>query len=293
MGAPLRVLVTGSTGFVGSHIASWLERRGHFVVRGVRAAAGASGNGVVAYDLADAGSLRRAVASSRLDAVVHCAAMPDIRACERDPVLARLVNTEATRSIAEACAATGARMIFFSTDQVFDGRSAPYTETDQPRPLHVYGQTKLEGEAAVLGSGANAVVLRLALCLGRSPSGRKSASDQVVGNLAGGQRMELFTDEVRSPIHVSDVAGAVAELLTIENPPRLLHLGGPVAASRYEIGLGIARAHGLDASPIVPMRQSDVSLAPPRPRDLTFDIQLALRTLRTAPAPWTDRLAET
>src|SRR4029079_13481040 len=143
MAGPPVVLVTGGDGQVGRALRSLLPSA-RYAARDE-------------LDVTDRARTNDAIAG--VDVVVHLAAMTDVDRCEREPHLAEEVNGAGSRNLAEAASATGARVIGVSSDYVFDG-TAPgeYTEADQPRPLSVYGRTKLAGEQALLEAGDNTVV---------------------------------------------------------------------------------------------------------------------------------------
>ena len=282
-----RVLVTGSGGFLGSHIARALEFHGFIVIKTSRheidSSSQHSRDEIVSIDLADA-SFIGLVDRVSPDAIVHTAAMADIRTCEHQPDLARRINVEATQLLAQWCAERGARFIFISTDQVFDGGRSWSREDDPANPIHVYGQSKFEAEAAIDTLNSRSTIARLSLVYGHSP-GRRSASEQIVGALRAGERPKLFTDEYRTPIFVEDVASAIVELLHAAKALPIIHLAGPDRVSRFEFGLAVAGAFGLDASQIDGLRQDEVDLQPPRPKDLSLDTSLARRLLRTPLRP--------
>ncbi len=293
----MRILVTGGSGFLGYHVAQRFSADGHSVLATFRTRSDLLERlrdvQRVVLDLADSGSVVAAYEAAGPDVVVHCAAMPDLGPCQESPELAQRCNVQATAELADLTARGGGRFLFISTDQVFDGEGSLYTEADEPRPLHVYGQTKLDAERVVLTSGTGASVIRTALIYGNSPSGRRSASEQVVNTLRRGEAMRLFTDEYRTPVYVEDAAAAIVTRAVMEtgsggasesatHPPRLLHVAGPQRLSRYEFGVAVAEAAGLDATAIEAARQADAALPLPRPRDLSLSIARARATL-----PWT------
>ncbi|HEY0397594.1 MAG TPA: sugar nucleotide-binding protein, partial [Acidimicrobiia bacterium] len=133
--SPLRILVTGAGGQVGSEVAAHLPH--HQVIALDRAAC----------DLSDRHSVEQAVAAAAPAAVVNCAAWTDVDGCEADPERAVLVNALGVRHLAVACARAGAHLVHVSTDYVFPGdKAGPYDEWDEPGPRSVYGRSKLGGE---------------------------------------------------------------------------------------------------------------------------------------------------
>lgn len=270
----MRVLLTGSTGFIGARVVAALAAAGHTSILTSRAGSPTT----TSLELTDPRTIAPALAATRPDAVIHSAAMRDLAQCEREPALARLVNLESTRLLAHACHAQGITLVFVSTDQVFDGIAGNYSESAHTNPVNVYGETKARGEEAVLAAGGR--VARVALTLGHSKEGTRSPNEHVVNALRAGQRCTLFTNEYRTPIHVDDVANALVEMLTIDTP--ILHLGGPDRVNRLELGLAIARAHRLATTlctPATSIQSPTLRRAP----DTSLDTTLAQKVLAVPP----------
>jgi dTDP-4-dehydrorhamnose reductase len=232
----------------------------------------------------DPPSLERAFEIARPTAVVHAATFGSARDCELDEAGARRVNVDGTAALAEGCARHGARLIALSTDQVFDGERAPVREDAGARPLMAYGRTKLQGEEVVLQRCPGSAVVRVALVCGRAHGPRPSASEALAWALRRGERLRLFTDEFRTPVDPEGVASALAALLR-GNGAGLYHLGGPERVSRHELGLRVAHAFGLDASPIDAATQAGFSVGAPRPPDVSLDSGRARRELGYEPRP--------
>lgn len=260
----MRVLVIGSSGFVGVWTCARLAADGHEVVTAARS------GGARRVDLAEEGQGARAVAEVSPDAVVLLAAVPDIAPCRDDPALARRVNVDAVGEVAEACARSGARLVHVSTDQVFDGSRGGWREDDEARPIHEYGRTKLAGEGAALAAQPGAVVARLGLVTGRAPEGRRSATSGFLAALARGETPTMFTDEIRSPVAVDDVALALADLCASRDVCGVVHVGGDEALTRRALALREARAWGCDVEQVGETTRVAVGLADVRPADLSF-----------------------
>jgi len=146
----LRLLITGANGQIGWHLQRALSLLGE-----VKALTRDQ------LDLSDPDAVTRTVRDSHADVVVNAAAYTAVDRAEIEPELARTINAAAPARMAEECARSGALLIHYSTDYVFDGnKSGPYVEDDATAPLNVYGQTKLEGERAIIASGCAHIILR-------------------------------------------------------------------------------------------------------------------------------------
>ena len=184
------------------------------------------------FDLFDFDAVRREFRKDRPQLIIHCAAISTVAAAQTNPALARQVNVEATKLLAELAAEV--RFVFFSSDLVFDGRKGNYLETDATNPLHVYGETKLAAEEIVLKNPRHLVV-RTSLNAGVSRAGDRSFNEQLRRALQTGPGMALFTDEFRCPLPAAETARAVWELAG-KGCAGLFHVAGAERLSRWQIG---------------------------------------------------------
>jgi dTDP-4-dehydrorhamnose reductase len=184
------------------------------------------------------------------------------------------VTIDGTRHLARACADLGARLIFISTDLVFDGQRGEYRETDRPNPLDSYGAAKVAAEGEVLQRGG--VVSRTSLIYGFDPLD-PITERLIAAPLHRGEHPRLFVDEFRSPVYGPDLAEALLELAA-GSFKGLFHLAGPQRLSRYDFGLKLAGYLGLDPGGIKPTRIAESGLI--RPADCSLDSRLAASLLR-------------
>lgn len=265
----MRVLITGASGFVGSHLGRALAAR-HEVLGIVFHTKKTPSFGVERADLRDARQLRTVVERFRPQAIVHAAAMSRVLGCEEDGIAAEDVNVEGTARMVRLAEVLHAKFVFLSTDQVFSGRRGGYRESDEPDPINVYGRTKLEAERLVLGAALSATVLRCNSVLGQSHGWGESFADHVRLALEQSRTITLFTDQYRSPLHVRALVQLIEAVCTDEFSG-LLHVGGIQRRSRLDTGYAVARAYGLSSASIIPGSVSDHPRAEIMSRDGSFD----------------------
>ena len=153
----MKVLVTGVKGQLGYDVVNELEKRGHTAI----------GTDVEEMDITDEGKVREVLSAEKPDAVIHCAAYTAVDAAEDNVELCRKINAEGTENIAKACKELGCKLLYVSTDYVFNGEGErPWEPDDEREPLNVYGQTKYEGELAVEKYVEKFFIVRIAWVFG-------------------------------------------------------------------------------------------------------------------------------
>lgn len=227
-------------------------------------------------DLLDFAAVGREFQKDKPQLVIHCAAISTIAEAQANPALARRVNVEVTKLLAELAAEV--QFIFFSTDLVFDGRKGNYLETDATNPIHVYGETKLAAEEIVLKNPRHLVV-RTSLNAGVSYTGNRGFNEQLRLALQAGPGMTLFTDEFRCPIPAVETARAVWELAN-NNCAGLFHVAGAEKLSRWQIGQLLIKRRPELAAKIKPGSARDFP-GPPRALDTSLDISKVQGILST------------
>jgi dTDP-4-dehydrorhamnose reductase len=266
----MRHLLTGASGQLGGYLLRELAARNLETVAWSGTRGGALfGVNLQPVDLTDHAKVAAAFREARPDVVIHAAARSRIVDCYRDPEHARLVNTRGSALLAELSAEAGARLLYVSTDLVFDGEKGDYREHDAPSPLSVYGRSKADAERAVLTMSRNLVV-RVSLLFGPSVVGRLSFFDEQVTAGRNGKGVTLFMDDWRTPLSLKTAASALVELAR-SGETGILHLGGPEKMSRVDMGQRLAAFLGVDPSFIRAIRRDEAALEEPRPRDTSLD----------------------
>lgn len=219
-----RAIITGAAGLIGQYLVKTAPRWApEWDVRGLTR---------TDLDLTDRPNVERTWESIKPSAVVHCAALSRTKDCEQDPEKARRINVESTAYLAKL--SQDIPFLFLSSGEVFDGKAGWYGETDEPNPINVYGQTKLEAEQAVLQNPRHTVV-RIVLTAGASETGDRSFVEEMCRTAKAGKDVTLYADEFRCPLPAGVIARVIWELID-RKQPGLYHLGGSERLSRWEIG---------------------------------------------------------
>jgi dTDP-4-dehydrorhamnose reductase len=278
-----RILVTGVSGFLGRYVATTLTP--HHAVLGTyldhvpRLDAGE----LTRLDLTDAEGVHTTFREFHPDVVVHAAALSDVDTCERHPDDAYDVNVRGTKTIAQATEAVGARLIYISTDQVYDGVKENYDELDVPQPLMVYGRTKLAGEQRAMTLCHATVVLRLALLYGWGAAPRLNFVDWLIAQVRAGQEVPLFVDQYRTPLYVVQAADAIRRLIDTPVAGETYNLGGGERINRYAFGLKCCEVFDLPKALLKPTEMSLHRGLALRPRDCSMNSAKIASRLQLAP----------
>ena len=253
------VLILGASGLVGSTF--------HRLVSPTKKVVGTyfsrPKQGLSFLDITDADSLRRALASWRPRVVIHAACNTHVDGCERDQEEAHRVNVVGTENIARACQAGGAKLVFFSTDYIFDGRAGPYSEEDEPQPINYYGLTKLEGERAITSKLESFLVLRTHGVFGWEEPASNFVL-RLIGNSGEGKVARVPSDQFGTPTAAVNLAD-MAWRLIVGDKSGIYNLAGSDFLDRYSFSLMIAEVFGLDKSLIVAEKTRALGQAAPRP----------------------------
>jgi S-adenosylmethionine synthetase len=265
----MKVIVTGASGVLGTAVENALQAAGHEVTGLSHSRAGC---GLVQLDLTKQDEVEKLFERIQPDWVIHCAAerRPDV--AEKDVDGTKKLNVDVSGHLASLSAKLGFFLGYISTDYVFDGTSPPYLPSSPTNPLQLYGQTKRDGETAILNAqGARSVVLRVPILYGPAPQNSDSAIniliDVVLDQSGKSYKMDHYA--TRYPTNVLDIADFLVRLLALEKPiPTILHYSGAEPYTKYEICLVFAKLLGLPHKHIIP--EADAPTGPgatKRPRN--------------------------
>lgn len=266
----MRILVTGASGRLGSYLLAQMALGAHDVIgSGRRQPPTWTSGQFQPVDLADPAGALRALSRIDPDVVIHLTAISSAEEVRRDPAGAWKINVEGTRLLSDWAAKNTRRLVFASTDLVFDGTRSWYREDDPPNAILEYGRTKRAAEIEVGASRLNLTV-RIGLLYGKAPAGKEGFFDRAVSSLRAGVPAEFFADEYRTPLDYATAATALGKLAD-STVSGVIHLAGPERLSRFELMSRAAAALGIDTDLVRPTSLSRAPLAEPRPADVSLD----------------------
>ncbi len=249
----MKILLAGPNGQIGSELRKLLQRT-----------ADVESADRSALDLTDSDAIRRVIREAAPHVVVNAAAYTAVDKAETEEALALQVNGIAPGVMAEEAKRTGALLVHYSTDYVFDGRkSTPYREDDAVNPLSAYGRTKLEGERRIGNSGCRYLIVRTAWVYGDGANFVRA----ILRQADKGGALRVVNDQFGAPTWAADIAAVTARLLESEGT---FHVSAAGVASWYEVALEILRLTGR-SNAVQPVSTAEYGARAPRPRYSVLD----------------------
>ncbi|HKP12183.1 MAG TPA: dTDP-4-dehydrorhamnose reductase [Blastocatellia bacterium] len=225
-------------------------------------------------DITDAGAVRATAARVRPDLIINCVATADVDRCEREPDWAYAVNEQGARHLADAAHNAGAEIVHVSTDYVFDGAKAGfYTQDDEPRPLSVYGQSKLAGERAAGLACERCYVVRTSWLFG---VGGKNFGSRVIEYARSMPRLKGVMDQTSIPTYAPDLARRIEEIVSTKTYG-VYHGVNSGPATWLEFARLALELAGIDHVEIEPVTREALNQAAPRPHNSAMRCLLSER----------------
>ena len=276
----MKVAIFGISGQLGSDVAAALASHQVISIDHARA------------DIRDEAAVMRSVRETGPDWVINCAAMTHVERCETEPLAAFDANALGARHVAKAAVAGGARILHISTDYVFDGANdAPYLEHDLPRPINIYGSSKLAGEWAVRAEKRH-VIVRTSGIYGWNACRGKGTNfvETMLKRADAGTATRVVNDETLTPTFSVDLAAQIQSMIERDVPDGVYHATNAGACSWFEFAREIFSLHGAASAP-EPIPAAEWKSPVKRPRYSVLDNRaLADLDLDIMP-PWRDALA--
>jgi len=270
----MKILIIGASGLVGSHLLQACQRRGWDVLGTYHTFAQ---SGLIPLKLTDSDEVRSLIQKSQPDVVFLPAFRSHVDYCEQNPEETYQINVAGSLNVARAVGDMGAKLVFYSSDYVFNGNAGPYRETDEADPICIYGRQKLEVEQKIAELLDNYLILRITVVYGYEAQA-KNFVVRLITNLKNGQTMKVPQDQVGSPTLVDDIAEASCRLVE-GGATGIFHVAGSDLMNRYQFAMEVAKVFGLSTENIVPVMTSDLGQVAPRPLKAGMKCDRLVKTL--------------
>lgn len=284
-----RILVIGANGLLGSRIIE--VGKGRFEFYGTYLSPKMKGKNMSKLDVTDREKVFKAIQKIRPDCVINTAALHNVDYCETHPEESWNVNVEGTKNVAEACKLLGSKMVFISSDYVFDGKKLKYTEKDKPTPQSYYAKCKLIAEKVIDVLDVNHIIVRASVLYGKGGTGKKNFVLWVLEQLKNNKKIRIVTDQHNNPTFADSLAEIIFRLYE-KGAKGLFHATGPECMSRYEFAHRIAKVFGLKKSPIKPITTPELNQISPRPERVNMVVDKVTRVSGMSPMSVEEGLKE-
>lgn len=270
----MRAVVIGASGQVGEHLFSALEASGYQIWGTYYLH---PFDELVKLNIEDRSRTMRLICDFNPTVIFLPASLTNVDYCEHNPEEGYKTNVVGTKNVVAAANQVGAKLVFFSTDYIFDGRNGPYRESDPANPICEYGRQKLIAEHFISLCAQNFVIVRTTVVYGWERQGKNFVS-RLIRSLQAEQVVRVPDDQIGSPTYAPDLARACVEL--VERDARgVFNVAGRDRTSRYQFALEVARIFNLDADLVQPVATSKLGQGASRPLNAGFVVEKAEQAL--------------
>ncbi len=273
----MKVLITGASGLLGRRLFEIISKTEETV--GVHI--GERVENMHFLDISDKNSVESFFQEIKPDVIIHAAALVDVDYCEDHKEETRKVNVEGTKNIVDICKKYRCKMVYLSSDFVFDGETGPYNENSETKPVNYYGETKLEGERIVKENLENYIIIRPAVLYGEDEGCKDSFISKVLRKLINNEKVFADNRIIKYPTLTDDVGRAIKKLIEID-VRGIYNVAGEEAITKYAWAVKIAKAYGFPVENVIPdsplykaKRPSNVKLENSKTKRLLSDFSMA------------------
>jgi dTDP-4-dehydrorhamnose reductase len=274
-----KILITGISGFLGWNLVQRLKDQYHVYGTSLDNPVSIPGVEAFTFDLSDWSKIERLCQAVDPAVIVHTAAYSNPDYCELHHKEALTLNTFASRELAKAANRLGSKLIYTSSDFVFDGRRGEYSEADDPAPINYYGKTKFLAELEIMNHCSHYVTLRIGTLYGRGNGIRPNFFETMEKQLLAGKKPTCIVDQYRTFLFVEDAVQVISQLIAEKTLKGLFHLGGPEKASRAQFAETLCATLRVSVSSIEKVRLADFPSAAARPPDCSLNSNKIKKTL--------------
>lgn len=275
------LVFTGITGLLGKY---FLASKGNLRVIGVANKNIPKLKNCFKFDITDKDSILSFIEKTNPKVIVHAASIGNVDYCETHPDEAYKVNVRGTENVIKAALRVRAKLIFISSNAIYEGNQSPYNESSPLKPVDVYGKTKVEGENLVRKSGLNFVILRLMTMYGwPQKGGRGNPVTWIIENLQKGQKINIVNDVYNNHLWAGQAGDAVWKAVNNDANNKTYNIAGKDCINRFELALKVAKIFNLNSSLINEVDSSFFKGIAKRPKNTCFDTSLMIKELDQIP----------
>ncbi|MEA2053768.1 MAG: dTDP-4-dehydrorhamnose reductase [Candidatus Thermoplasmatota archaeon] len=264
----MKVLLTGGSGLFGRAFVKVIENKTSYDIRPIYSKNPIKSKNAVFLDITNKENVERIIKKLQPDVIVHAAAFTNVDKCEIEKEKAYNVNVAGTKNIAMASKEINAKMVYISTDYVFDGKKGLYKEEDGTNPINYYGLTKLGGEKAVQEICDDFVIARTSVVYGAN---KKNFATWVIEELKKGKEIRIVTDQWNSPTLNIDLAEQILALIE-KDEKGIYHSAGGEKINRHDFVSKMAKIFSLDENLIIPATTKEMNWIAKRPMDSSLNV---------------------
>ena len=275
-----KILIVGASGLLGARLYQAVKE--NYEVYGTFVGHELKGKNFFKLDVTNRKETFKLMGKVKPSVVFDLHSITDVDYCELHPEEAWLVNVDGTKNVAEACKTYGAKMVFISSDYVFDGTKSSYSEKDKPKPLNYYGKAKAIAEKVIQLLGVDNIIVRTAVLYGIGGYGKKPFPLWVLENLKERKEIKVVVDQSNNPTLADDLA-KILLMLYEKDFSGLFHAVGKDNVSRYEFALKVAEVFNLNKNLIKPIVTPELRQVALRPRKLELSTKKLQRVLGVVP----------
>jgi len=286
----MKVLITGGKGLLGSSLIKTGNKTNHLLWTYFKNPPKTHNNNAVYLDLNNYKGIETVFSDFKPDIVIHTAGNGNVDWCEKNKDQAYTINVSGTKNIVLACRKYNSKIIYISSNAVFDGTSAPYNESSLPNPINFYGHTKIICEHTVKAFMPDHVIVRPILMYGWDSEGERSnPTTWLIKMLKENKTVKMVDDIYVNPLYAVDCANIIWKIIE-KNKKGTFHLGGRDCINRYEMAIQTARVFGLDERLIEPVKNDYFKDIAPRPFNTCYDTTKMQKELGIKPGVFIDCL---
>lgn len=266
----MKVFVIGASGFIGNMLLNYFSRE--YDIHNIQGSFYSHHcNGLVYLDMTDKYLVNKVIESFKPNVIIHPAANPNVEYCEEHPKETWHINVYGSKNIIESAKNIRSKLVFFSSDYIFDGTNGPYSEDDVPNPISEYGRQKLAIERLIKSFLEDYLIIRTTVVYGWERNGKNFVT-QVIKNLANGKPMKIPYDQIGSPTYANNMIQAVKRLIELDKSG-IYNISGSDLMDRYTFATRISEIFDLDKNMLIPVTTKELGQKAKRPLNAGMKIE--------------------